>query len=593
MKFLSSILGSICLIATLSQAATNGGSLLGTLSAPLMPRFLEELEDAKLSPDKFPWGLAKTDCTDPREAPNTGKIRQYNFVIERHTIAPDGVQKNSLLINGQFPGPTIEANWGDTFQITVTNNITGPEEGTTLHWHGLHQEKAPWFDGIPSVSQCPIAPGSTFTYTFQADQYGTSWYHSHLSAQYADGIVGAMIIHGPASEQYDYDLGPIFLSDHYHTGYFELVKRYAGLKAVPNSDNNLINGKMNYNCSLTNATCTPNSGLSKFKFESGKYHRLRLINSGSDGTQKFSIDGHRMKVIANDFVPVHAYETDVITLGVGQRSDILVWGIGRPEESFWMRSDISRRCSNTNQPHALAMIHYEKADTSTTPTSQATIYNETNCSNDPLEVTKPKFVMAPPPKPDITQIVDIDFQFDAAGKGMWTLNNQFFQANYDQAILLLANQGNTSYPNDPQWNVYNFHNSTSIRLILRSQIPLAHPMHLHGHTIWVVAEGVGEWDGVVTHPENPQRRDTQLLDWGYPSPGKPSYMVIDFLADNPGVWPFHCHVAWHVSDGLSMNVMTRPDLITKFQIPSTIEQTCRDWRDYRGHDDTVDGKNKT
>ena len=31
--------------------------------------------------------------------------------------------------------------------------------------------------------------------------------------------------------------------------------------------------------------------------------------------------------------------------------------------------------------------------------------------------------------------------------------------------------------------------------------------------------------------------------------------MIDFLANNPGVWPFHCHVAWHVSDGLSMNVM--------------------------------------
>lgn len=41
--------------------------------------------------------------------------------------------------------------------------------------------------------------------------YGTSWYHSHYSAQYADGLFGAMIIHGPADVHYDYDLGPIFL----------------------------------------------------------------------------------------------------------------------------------------------------------------------------------------------------------------------------------------------------------------------------------------------------------------------------------------------------------------------------------------------
>lgn len=80
-------------------------------------------------------------------------------------------------------------------------------------------------------------------------------------------------------------------------------------------------------------------------------------------------------------------------------------------------------------------------------------------------------------------------------------------------------------------------------------------MHLHGHSFWVVAEGVGQWDGVVTRPENPQRRDTQLMDFGYPYPAGMSYTVIEFMADNPGVWPFHCHIAWHVSDGLYMNVM--------------------------------------
>ena len=58
------------------------------------------------------------DRTNPyEEIPHTGKIRPYNFVIERGTLAPDGVEKSGLLINGQFPGPTIEANWGDTFQV--------------------------------------------------------------------------------------------------------------------------------------------------------------------------------------------------------------------------------------------------------------------------------------------------------------------------------------------------------------------------------------------------------------------------------------------------------------------------------------------
>lgn len=37
------------------------------------------------------------------------------------------------------------------------------------------QTKTPWYDGVPSVQQCPIAPGSSFTYRFKAELYGTTW----------------------------------------------------------------------------------------------------------------------------------------------------------------------------------------------------------------------------------------------------------------------------------------------------------------------------------------------------------------------------------------------------------------------------------
>jgi FtsP/CotA-like multicopper oxidase with cupredoxin domain len=113
----------------------------------------------------------------------TGVTRYYDFTVSRGKISPDGYEKDVLLINGAFPGPAIEANWGDTIQVIVRNNITGPKEGTSMHWHGLLQKDKPWMDGVPGVHQCPIAPGSTFTYSFKADLYGTSWYHSHYSAQ--------------------------------------------------------------------------------------------------------------------------------------------------------------------------------------------------------------------------------------------------------------------------------------------------------------------------------------------------------------------------------------------------------------------------
>lgn len=121
-------------------------------------------------------------------------------------------------------------------------------------------------------------------------------------------------------------------------------------------------------------------------------------------------------------------------------------------------------------------------------------------------------------------------------------------------------------------------------------------MHLHGHNFWVVAEGVGEWNGTV-NSINPQRRDTQILQAAETGTG-PGYLVLEFNADNPGVWPFHCHIAWHVSSGLYMNIMERPGDITEVEIPSVsivsaemllpdiltvmqiMQQTCTDWAKY-------------
>ena len=125
-----------------------------------------------------------------------GSIREYNFTITRGFISPDGFNKSALLVNGLFPGPAIEASYGDTFKVTVNNRITGPEEGTTIHWHGMLQTGTPYYDGVAAVTQCPIAPGKSMTYTFAADSYGTSFYHAHYSSQYIDGIFGPIVISG-------------------------------------------------------------------------------------------------------------------------------------------------------------------------------------------------------------------------------------------------------------------------------------------------------------------------------------------------------------------------------------------------------------
>ena len=64
--------------------------------------------------------------------PVTGRTVSYYLEITNDTVAPDGVSRKGSLINGQYPGPTIIANWGDTLQITVKNGLQN--NGIGIHW---------------------------------------------------------------------------------------------------------------------------------------------------------------------------------------------------------------------------------------------------------------------------------------------------------------------------------------------------------------------------------------------------------------------------------------------------------------------------
>jgi FtsP/CotA-like multicopper oxidase with cupredoxin domain len=98
--------------------------------------------------------------------------RNYDFQITNTTCNPDGNgDRYCLLINNQYPGPTVVADWGDTVSIKVTNKMQ--YNGTGVHWHGIRQGNSNTMDGVNGITECPLAPGDSKTYTFQATQFGT------------------------------------------------------------------------------------------------------------------------------------------------------------------------------------------------------------------------------------------------------------------------------------------------------------------------------------------------------------------------------------------------------------------------------------
>src|ERR671931_626413 len=77
--------------------------------------------------------------------------------------------------NEQVPGPTIEAEVGDTLVVEFTNELSEP---TTIHWHGLRVPAD--MDGTEAVQRA-VEPGEGFGYRFVVPDAGTFWYHSHVN----------------------------------------------------------------------------------------------------------------------------------------------------------------------------------------------------------------------------------------------------------------------------------------------------------------------------------------------------------------------------------------------------------------------------
>ncbi|MCJ1359489.1 MAG: hypothetical protein MMC33_009491 [Icmadophila ericetorum] len=169
------------------------------------------------------------------------------------------------------------------------------------------------------ITQCPIAPNDYFVYKFNVTQYGSSWYHSHYSVQYADGAVGPMTLHGPTSAEWDEAISPpLIVTDWGHNTAFEAVVTTLEYPDI------LLNGRgnvTNYNNTVINTTTVQNPYNIAFeKPQPGKPNKkylLRVINTSFETTFVFSIDNHMLQIISTGFVPTQPYNTTSVLVGIG------------------------------------------------------------------------------------------------------------------------------------------------------------------------------------------------------------------------------------------------------------------------------------
>lgn len=483
-----------------------------------------------------------------------------------------------LVFNGTSPGPTIEANWGDWVVVHVKNDI--PHNGTAVHWHGIRMLNNNENDGVPGVTQCGIAPGDTMTYKFRAQQYGTSWYHSHFSYQAVDGLSGPIIIHGPATANYDEHLGALFLTDWGHTTATEtwMTSMMRGL--FPLIPNGLINGTNTYDCGILNIgdkNCKGTGKRFQVEFESGKKYRIGLVGTQADGFLRFSMDNHKFTVIAMDFVPIEPFEATSLLIGGGQRYDIVVHA-NQPAANYWMRSVI-QACNvqlNENSNNIKGIITYKGVAVKEPSTKAQSTPNDCYDQNMKTLVPKVKHNVGTAVS---TGKLNLQWFYDLPAGLIfhWTLNSTSLMVDWAKPTLKTITDGSSMFP-----TLYNIHpvpaKNKWVYWIIQDLaiINAFHPLHLHGHDFYVLGQGKGIYVPGLSklNTQNPPRRDTAIL------PGN-GWMVMAFYTDNPGAWLMHCHIAWHASQGFALQFVEREgEIAAGVKNKAELDANCKRWEAY-------------
>ncbi|KAF2436781.1 hypothetical protein EJ08DRAFT_2725 [Tothia fuscella] len=537
-------------------------------------------------------------------APNM--TRNFHWVIEDAIRNPDGVYRPMVLVNQQFPGPLIECNEGDTIIVEVENKATN---ATSIHWHGIYQNGTSFMDGTVGITQCPIAPGAQFVYNFTVTgQSGSYWYHAHHSMQASDGLFGPLIVHARNERRvqpipYTTDR-IVMVHDYYYDLTSALMMQYLAPdreNAEPVPDSALINGKGIRDCKeVSSRKCDGFSAVMEtLKLERNKNHRLRFINVGAFAEFQIQIDNH-------DFAVTEVDGTDVVgpnryhrlNILPAQRYSIVLSTNITTVDNFWLRARMVTTCfaeeNPVMQPEVRGIVHYtDSPKTDLTPITPTTKdwpdVVELECRDLNTSDLRPIVAIQAPAKADA--VVNLRSNFEI---GDWRLSRGFInQTSYrpnlrnpslHRTLNGFQNQ-NSSFEGDSKDSdtfvntkafdikrelVYQTTGIVTLDIIISNFDDGAHPFHLHGYKFWVLAHGSGYLDPALYDTidlSNPLRRDTATVEaFGW--------VLLRFVADNPGMWAFHCHVSWHAEAGLLMQFLTRSDVMKDWVIPDEQRRLC-------------------
>ncbi|EFX05344.1 diphenol oxidase [Grosmannia clavigera kw1407] len=544
-------------------------------------------------------------------------VREYNWIIQNVEANPDGVFRLLTTVNGKFPGEMIRCNEGDTIVVNVENRAVN---ATALHWHGLFQNGTNHMDGTPGATQCAIAPGRSFRYEFAAvGQAGTYFYHGHQGADALDGLVGPLIIHArdePAKQLLPYESDRVVMvQDWYHdpSGGLLMTALAKGSESSPMPNGALINGVNVVDCDQHPGRRCDNSTarLAALDLAAGASHRLRFIHVGGFAWFEINVDHHHSLPLTEiDGVDIEPASEKSILIAPGQRySVVLTANATGGDSAFWMHARIATHCfseytlAGQDNPMTQAVVRYTApSDDAIHAARLPTTDNDAGAFIVLCQDMHTRNYAPYPPRPapahaDRSYYLRVNLEI-----GNWQLQRGFFNgSSYRPNLLSPAlhravdglRAGNESYgvaginrlAFDEQSELVIGHTDVQVvDLVLQNFDEGTHPLHLHGHQLFVLGAGHGYFPGYeafnmaplgrglldpgnTSSIDNPLRRDVATVE-GF------GWTLVRFVADNPGVWRFHCHMIWHGDGGMAMLFLSRTDDMTGWEIPAANRALC-------------------
>jgi FtsP/CotA-like multicopper oxidase with cupredoxin domain len=427
------------------------------------------------------------------------------------TAAPTTVRIGDRVVetwtfNGQLPGPELRLTAGDVLRARVENRL--PDQ-LTVHWHGIDLRAD--MDGVPHVSQQPIAPGEDFTYEFVVPNAGTYFYHSHVGVQLDRGLYGPLIVDDP-TEDLAYDREYTVLLDDWLDGlagtpdqalsrlqsegmsHGDMGGMHHGAGGTADSPLGSDTGDVDYPYFLSNGR-TPDDP-EELAVIPGERVRLRMINAASDTAFRVALGGAELTVTHTDGRPVLPVETDAVLLGMGERYDALV---------------------TITDPGVFALVASAEGKD-----GQAVALLRSGAGESPPPDVEPAELAG--------RLLTLD---DLEADPAVALDD----SDPDRTYRVQLTGGMHSY----EWGVDGgevdgipmpVREGERVRLILENDTMMWHPVHLHGQPFQVQVAGGG---GPVKDTVNVAPFDQ---------------VTVDFVADNPGTWMLHCHNIYHAETGM-------------------------------------------